>query len=109
MQGLNFTNVYPDIYAKVKGRSLKPETLLEQENLIHLHDARGVVTMNYNGGTRFTFFITFGPQPHLEEEFVVFGKVTQGMDVLNVIEKHGSRFGVTNKTIQISSCGSLNE
>ena len=53
------------------------------------HDAKGTLSManagpNTNGSQ---FFITFGPTPHLDGRHTVFGRVVEGLDVLDGIRE----------------------
>lgn len=43
----------------------------------------------------------------LDGRHVVFGSVTDGMDVIKKVEALGSRSGRTSKRITISDCGEL--
>ena len=53
------------------------------------HNARGVVSMassgpNTNGSQ---FFITYGKQPHLDMKYTIVGKVIDGLDTIDEMEK----------------------
>jgi cyclophilin family peptidyl-prolyl cis-trans isomerase len=59
---------------------------------------------NTNGSQ---FFITLVKTEWLDGKHVVFGKVAEGLDVVQKIEKYGSRSGKTSKKIVIADCGQM--
>ena len=86
------------------GKSIYGEKFAD-ENLNHQfkHDRPGVLSMANSGpdtnGSQ--FFITLVATPWLDGKHVVFGKVTNGIDVLKRMEAVGSRSGATSQTVQI--------
>jgi len=59
---------------------------------------------NTNGSQ---FFITTVNTPWLDGHHVVFGEVTDGMDVVKKIESFGSGSGRTSKKVEITNSGEL--
>lgn len=53
------------------------------------HSSRGILSMANNGSNTNAsqFFITYAKQPHLDMKYTVFGKVIDGLDTLDVLEK----------------------
>ena len=79
------------------------------ENFVHKHTGRGVLSManagpNTNGSQ---FFLCFVETPHLDGKHVVFGKVVDGMNVLDMLEQNGSNSGKTRVDCWIHDCGEL--
>ncbi|XP_042495552.1 peptidyl-prolyl cis-trans isomerase-like [Macadamia integrifolia] len=79
------------------------------ENYVRKHTGPGILSMassepNLNGSQ---FFICFAKTQWLDGKHVVFGHVTQGIEVLTLIEEVGSRSGRTSKPVVIVDCGQI--
>ena len=53
------------------------------------------------------FFMTFASAPHLNGKHVVFGKVVDGLQMLELMERFGSRNGQTRVPMTIEACGEI--
>ncbi len=79
------------------------------ENFEIKHTEAGLLSManagpNTNGSQ---FFITLAATPWLDGKHVVFGKVVEGMDVVQAMEAEGSRSGETRRPVVLESCKAL--
>ena len=103
LQGGDFTN-----HNGTGGKSIYGSKF-DDENFTLRHTKPGILSManagpNTNGSQ---FFITTAETAWLDGKHVVFGTVTDGMDVIKRIEALGSSSGQPSKQVQIQDCGQL--
>jgi cyclophilin family peptidyl-prolyl cis-trans isomerase len=102
-QGGDFTN-----HNGTGGKSIYGNKFAD-ENFQLKHTEPGLLSManagpNTNGSQ---FFITTVITSWLDGKHVVFGKVTDGMDVVRAMEAVGSSSGKTSAEVKIASCGEV--
>ncbi|KRX05618.1 Cyclophilin-like peptidyl-prolyl cis-trans isomerase domain [Pseudocohnilembus persalinus] len=103
VQGGDFTNQNGTGGYSIYGREFP------DENFNVKHDRPGLLSManrgpNTNGSQ---FFITTVECPWLDGKHTVFGKVVEGMEVLNAVESQGTRSGTPKSKVTIQDCGEL--
>ena len=103
LQGGDFTR-----HNGTGGKSIYGEKFAD-ENFKHKHTKPGLLSMaNAGPGTNGSqFFVTTVSTPWLDGKHVVFGEVTNGLDLVKKIESLGSQSGTPSKKVQIADCGQL--
>ncbi|KAF4752833.1 hypothetical protein FOZ63_006932 [Perkinsus olseni] len=84
---------------------------MRNERFAFSHSKRGVLSMadaGWEHSNNSNFFITFGPQKHLDSRHVAFGAIEHGMEVLDAIEKVGTIGGKPKRPVIIHKSGELN-
>lgn len=102
-QGGDFTN-----HNGTGGKSIYGNKFAD-ENFKLKHDRPGLLSMaNAGPGTNGSqFFLTTVVTSWLDGKHVVFGEVTDGMDVVKAVEALGSSSGRTSTKIVVADCGEL--
>merc|ERR1712028_177561 len=104
-QGGDFTNQNGTGGKSVYGNKF------DDEDFSLPHTGKGILSManagpNTNGSQ---FFICTVDTPWLDGKHTVFGKVTDGLDVIDKIEAVGSQSGSTSAPVVITDCGEVKE
>ena len=102
-QGGDFTN-----HNGTGGKSIYGASFADEDFSLK-HTGRGILSMANRGPNTNSsqFFLCFVETPHLDGRHVVFGQVSGGIEVLDILEQYGSDSGRTKAKIVIEDCGEL--
>ena len=80
------------------------------EKFAFSHSQKGLFSMasaRFANSCNSQFFITFNEAKWLDRKHVVFGQVEEGLEVLDEIEKAGTKGGKPRRNVRIHNCGEL--
>ena len=109
--GVPFHRVIPGFMAQTgdgqfgngTGGSSKPDLMQEFNSTSHLRGTVSMARTQDPNSANSQFFICFGPTPHLDGQYTVFGQVVSGMEhVDNIKVGSGSNGEVTDPDLMIS-------
>ena len=116
-KGCSFHRIIPGFMAQggdfTRGNGTGGESIygakFADENFNRKHTGKGILSMaNAGPNTNSSqFFLCFDSFPHLDGKHTVFGEVTKGGEVLDIMESVGSDSGKTKVPVVISDCGQL--
>jgi len=83
--------------------------LFEDENYSMLHTQRGVVGMANKGrhSNSSQFYITLQPSPWMDCQYVAFGQVIEGLDILDALEEQETYNERPLQECRIKTCGQV--
>ena len=109
--GVPFHRVIPGFMAQTgdgqngngTGGSSKPDLMQEFNDTSHVRGTVSMARTQDPNSANSQFFICFGPTPHLDGQYTVFGQVVQGMELVdNIKEGAGNSGVVTDPDLMIS-------
>jgi len=116
-KGSKFHRIIPNFMCQggdfTKGNGTGGESIygdrFPDENFKYKHTGPGTLSManagpNTNGSQ---FFLCTTKTAWLDGKHVVFGKVVEGYNVVEAMERVGSQSGTTSQEVKISDCGQL--